>query len=429
MDSKPADSGPFHVMIKPIGPVCNLECAYCYYLDKRRLFPGEAHWRMSAETLELLTRQYLAAQPPELSEVVFGWQGGEPTLMGIEFYRQAVELQRKHAPAGMQCVNTIQTNGLLLDHPWCEFLKENGFLVGLSIDGPRDLHDAYRRDPSGDPTFERVANALKLLQTHEVEHNALVVVHRRNADHPRRVYRFLRDSGIEFVQFIPLVEWAPVPDGSGAVASRVSERSVIPAQFGRFLVGVFDEWLRNDVGRVFVQIFDQALSAWMGTEPGLCVFRRECGRAVVLEHNGDVFSCDHFVDEAHRLGNIDETPIGELMDRPEQQEFGRKKRTLLPQGCRECRYLLACNGECPRNRPGRGVTGEASQNYLCEGYRMFFEHADPYLRAMAAEVSSGQPAANVMYRLRANAAAENVSRNAPCPCGSGRKYKHCCMRA
>jgi uncharacterized protein len=333
----------------------------------------------------------------------------------------------------------------LLDDEWCAFFKEHGFLIGLSLDGPADLHNRHRVDKHGEPTFDRVKRGLGLLRDHGVEFNALVVVNRHNGDHSRRVYRFLTENGVEFLQFIPIVERMPGvehggrPETVGHGPNRwdplVSRRSVRPEQFGRFLIEVFEEWVRHDVGRVFVQIFDQALSAWMGMEPSLCVFRRQCGLALVLEHNGDLYSCDHYVEPEYRLGNIHETPIAELAARPEQVRFGADKETMLPRYCHECVVRFACNGECPKNRFILTPDGEVGLNYLCPGYLMFFRHIDPFMRAMAGELRDGRPASNVMYRLRAEqqrilATARTdgtpVGRNDPCPCGSGRKFKHCC---
>ena len=435
MDAPDASSLPLHVLCKPIGPVCNLNCTYCYYLGKRHLYPPDERWRMSDETLEQYIQQAIAAQPANVKEVVFGWQGGEPTLLGIDFYARAIELQNKHAPASMTCTNTMQTNGTLLDDDWCAFLKQQGFLVGLSIDGPDELHDAYRRDPQGRPTSEHVLSALEHLRNHGVEFNALTVVNRHNGSHPRRVYRFLKAQGVNFIQFIPIVEQSDRK--VGGADDGVTEWSVRPQQYGRFLIEVFDEWLTADVGRVFVQIFDQALSAWTGIEPGLCIFRRQCGRAPVLEHNGDLYSCDHFVDSLHRLGNIHEEPIARLAAKPEQIRFGQDKEYALPQLCRQCPVRFACNGGCPKNRFAATPDGEGGLNYLCQGYRMFFEHIGPTMQAMANELAHQRPPANVMHRLNAERRAvegprpranQPVGRNDLCPCGSGRKYKHCCLR-
>lgn len=440
-----------HVMSKPIGPICNLDCEYCYYLHKEELYPGTASWRMGEATLETYIRQYIDAQPAGVEEITFAWQGGEPTLLGVEFFRRAVEIQRKHRPAGARIANALQTNGVLLDDEWAEFFKENGFLIGLSIDGPAELHDRYRYDKKGAPTFHKVLHALQLLRRHGVEFNALVVVNRHNGDHGRRVYTYLRDNGVRFLQFIPIVERAGVGVHAEEPADDpVSSRSVRPEQFGEFLVAVFDEWVRRDVGRVFVQIFDQALSAWMGLEPSLCVFRKQCGRALALEHNGDVYSCDHYVEPEYRLGNIHELPIVELANSDRQRAFGADKEATLPAYCRACEVRFACNGECPKNRFISTPDGEAGLNYLCAGYRRFFNHIDPAMKLMVAELRAGRPAANAMRLLkeretrparqnaRRRAAGEGANarppavrsappgRNDACPCGSGRKFKKCC---
>lgn len=420
-----------HVIAKPIGPICNLRCAYCFYLQKEELYPEGERWKMSDETLEAYVRQYVEAQPEAVEELDFAFQGGEPTLMGLDFFRRVVELQAKHTPPGRRVHNSLQTNGVLLDDRWCEFLKEHDFLVGLSIDGPPNLHDKYRRDKQDRGTFDRVTEAMRRLFRHGVEFNALCCVNRANGEHPTRVYRFLRDAGIEFLQFIPIVE--PV-EGPGPA---VSERSVRPEQFGRFLIGVFDEWVARDVGRVFVRDFDQALGAWTGAGASLCIYTEECGRATAIEHNGDLYRCDHFVDPEHKLGNIHDTPIRELVNSAGQEQFGRDKREKLPRYCRECPFLFACNGACPKDRFGRTPDGEAGLNYLCDGFRVFFAHVGPAMEFMAGELRAGRPAGGVMRRVRAEKerAREEASgdgrslrRNSPCPCGSGRKFKHCCMQ-
>ncbi len=430
-----------HVIAKPIGPICNLRCAYCFYLQKENLYPKGEPWRMSDETLEAYVRQYLEAQPEGVQEIDFAFQGGEPTLMGLDFFRRVVELQRKHCPPGMQIHNSLQTNGVLIDDRWCEFLKEHDFLVGLSIDGPVNLHNKYRLDKQGRGTFDQVTRAMRRLFRHGVEFNALCCVNRTNGDHPVRVYRFFRDSGIEFIQFIPIVERldasrAATPDDADP-EKLVSDRSVRPAQFGRFLIGVFEEWVRSDVGRIFVRDFDQAVASWTGVGASLCIYARECGRATAIEHNGDLYPCDHFVDADRKLGNIHQTPIKELANSPAQEQFGRDKWEKLPGQCRECDVLFACHGACPKDRFLRTPEGEPGLNYLCEGYKMFFTHVAPCMEFMAKEVRAGRPAGGIMRELRAQrerareAAAtggQALRRNDPCPCGSGRKYKHCCMR-
>ena len=430
MDRPPWPELGLHVIAKPIGPICNLDCAYCFYLRKESLY-GQGHsWRMSDETLDVYVRQYIEAQPEAVDQIDFAFQGGEPTMLGIDFFRRVIELQKKHAPAGKRIHNSLQTNGVLLDDRWCEFLREHGFLVGLSIDGPADLHDKYRRDKQGRGTFDRVMRAMRGLQKHGVEFNALTCIHRHNGDHPGRVYRFLRDSGVEFMQFIPIVEQldaAPAPQ-----EPRVSPRSVLPEQFGRFLIEVFDLWVRHDVGRIFVRDFDQALAARVGAGASLCIYMKHCGRATAIEHNGDLYSCDHFVDPGHRLGNVHQTSVAELANSARQEQFGLDKERTLPEVCRRCRYLFLCNGACPKDRFTSAPDGRPGLNYLCGGFKRFFEHVDPYMQAMAAELQAGRPPAGVMRQVRAREAAavtnQPARRNDPCSCGSGRKFKNCCMR-
>jgi len=384
---------PFHVMIKPRGALCDLECAYCYYLAKADLYPG-SKFRMSDEVLESFTRQYLECQLTP--EVTFGWQGGEPTLMGLDFFRRAIELQRRFARPGVQVLNTIQTNGVSLDDEWCAFFREHGFLVGISVDGPAALHDAYRVDKGGKPTHARVMRGLRRLQTHGVEFNVLTTVHAANAGHPLEVYRFLRDDArTGFMQFIPIVERTAGTDGSP-----VTGRSVTGRAYGEFLVTVFDEWVRRDVGKVFVQIFDVALAAWYGQHPGLCIFEESCGRAMALEHTGDLYSCDHFVVPRHRLGNVLGTPLPVLTESPAQRAFGNAKKDTLPRYCRECEVRFVCNGGCPKNRLIATPDGEAGLNWLCEGYRGFFNHIRPAMEYMAAALRQRQPPAGIMRALK-----------------------------
>ena len=444
MDQPHASQLGLHVIAKPTGPICNIRCEYCFYLEKEKLYPQGERWKMSDETLEAYVRQYFEAQPDHVESVDFAFQGGEPTLMGLDFFRRVIELQEKHNPRGKRIQNSLQTNGIKLDDTWCEFLKQHNFLVGLSMDGPADLHDRYRLDRQGRGTFDRVMKAMACLKKHGVEFNVLVCVNRHNADQAGRVYRFFRDQGVDFLQFIPIVE--PVRGaGSGDVDVKadtapetlVSERSVRPKQFGRFLTGVFDEWIRNDVGRIFVRDFDQALSAWAGAGASLCVYMKECGRATAIEHNGDLYSCDHFVEPAYKLGNIHEKPIKELANSPLQETFGRNKSAKLPDYCGECEFLSACNGACPKDRLLHTPDGQPGLNYLCAGFKLFFSHVDPYMKFMADELRAGRPAASIMQRLRAerhrarqeaSSAERPTRRNDPCPCGSRRKFKSCCMR-
>jgi uncharacterized protein len=425
----------FHVILKPNGPICNLRCAYCYYLSKEQLYP-DSSFRMTDQVLEDFTRQYIQAQ--QVPEVTFGWQGGEPLLMGLDFFRRAVELQGLHQPSGTRVINTLQTNGVLLDDEWCCFLREHGFLVGLSLDGPRELHDAYRVDKGDNPTFDRAMAGAALLRRHGIEFNILTTVHAANADHPLEVYRFLRDQvRAQFMQFIPIVERdTPVvglQDNSefgSQDGRRVTARSVTGRQYGRFLTAIFDEWVRGDVGRVYVQIFDTTLAAWAGQRPGLCVFDETCGLALVMEHNGDLYACDHFVEPQYRLGNIQETHLVEMVGSERQRQFGLAKRDRLTQYCWECRVRFACNGGCPKNRVLQTPDGEPGLNYLCAGYRAFFTHVEQPMRIMATELRAGRPPANIMLHLAQEEADlqrrfATARRNAPCPCGSGRKFKHC----
>jgi uncharacterized protein len=429
-------------MAKPSGAICNLDCTYCFFLSKELLYPGD-RFRMAEEVLEAYVRQVLESHRGP--EVVLAVQGGEPTLLGVPFYERMVELARRHARADQQVEFTLQTNGVLLDDRWGEFLAANGFLVGLSIDGPRELHDVNRVDKSGRGTFERVLAGLEVLRAHDVDVNVLCTVNSANGDHPLEVYRCFRDDlGLRFMQFIPVVERADeqtlaIANAGWGQSNRdrplyrntghlVTDRSVAPEQWGRFLAAVFDEWVRNDVGDVFVGHFDAALASWLGIQPAMCVFRETCGTAVALEHNGDLYSCDHFVEPDHLLGNIGETHMVELMASPQQVAFGKDKRDGLPQYCRDCEVRFACNGECPRNRFLRTPDGEDGLNYLCAGYQHFFGHIDPEMRIMADLLRAGRTAPEVrgIVAERDRARFAGVGRNDPCPCGSGKKHKKCC---
>ena len=378
----------YHVMLKPRGAICNLDCAYCYYLKKEDLYPG-SDFRMPDTVLEAFTRQYIESQVGP--EIVFGWQGGEPTLMGLEFFRRAIALQRKYAPAGVRISNTIQTNGVRLDDDWCRFFARHEFLVGISLDGPAEVHDAYRLDKGGKPTFDDVMAGIRLLGRHGAEFNVLTTVHAANAPRPLEVYRFLRDVvGTRFIQFIPIVERS----GSG-----VSPESVPSRAYGDFLCAVFDEWVRRDVGRVFVQIFDVALASWAGQNPGLCIFQKTCGTALAVEHNGDVYSCDHFVTPSYRLGNIMDGSLPVMVDSDDQRAFGAAKRMALPAYCRSCDVRFACNGGCPKNRFIETPDGEPGLNYLCDGYKRFFHHVRPAMEWMAEALERRQPPAGIMEHL------------------------------
>jgi len=414
----------FHLLAKPTGAACNLGCKYCFFLSKKRLYPGSS-FRMSDELLETYTRQYIEAQ--KIPHATFAWQGGEPTLMGLEFFRRSIEYQQKYKRPKMTIQNTMQTNGILLDDRWCDFFCQNNFLIGLSLDGPRELHDAYRRDKADNPTFDRVMRALGLLRKHKVDFNILTTVHAANADHPLEVYRFLRDKArASFIQFIPIVERDN--ETGFQEGETVTDRSVKADQYGRFLIAIFDDWVRRDVGRIFVQIFDTALAAWARAAPGICAFSPTCGTAMAMEHNGDMYSCDHFVEPKHLLGNILEKHMAKLAISKKQQKFGRDKIDALPDYCRQCEVRFVCNGECPKNRFIKTPGGSPGLNYLCAGYKEFFRHIDGPMRFMAQELLAGRPPANIMAYTGGGQIPRLVSkpgRNDPCPCGSGQKYKKC----
>ena len=416
-------------MAKPAGSSCNLACRYCFFLEKERLYPGSRQ-RMDSAVLEAYIRQYIEAQ--QVPQVSVTWQGGEPTLMGLDFFRRSVELARERAPEGMQVEFSLQTNGTLLDEEWCGFFRENGFLIGLSLDGPRELHDAYRVDRGGAPTFERVMRAARLMQESGVEFNVLCTVHSANAGHPGEVYSFFRDElGTQWVQFIPIVERIN-SDGTTLLqeGNEVTDRSVSPAAWGGFLNGVFDEWVRHDVGRMYINFFEAALASWAGAPAAMCIFAETCGAAMALEHNGDLYSCDHFVEPAYLLGNIMQTPMAELAESERQRRFGEDKRDALPACCRDCEVLFACRGECPKNRFTLAPDGEPGLNYLCEGYKAFFHHVDRPMWVMAGLLASGRPPYEIMSLIageeqRLREALAQAGRNDPCPCGSGRKFKQC----
>jgi len=470
----PPKKKPFHIMVKPTGPICNLGCSYCYYLEKEKLYPPGQSFRMPTEVLESFVRQYISSQ--NIPEVTFAWQGGEPTLLGLEFFKEVIRLQEKYAD-GKKVTNAIQTNGTFLNDEWCEFFTTHQFLVGLSIDGPQDLHDAYRVDKGGKPTFQRVMKGLAFLKKHGTEYNTLTVVNRANSQRPLDVYRFLDEIGSRFFQFIPLVErepdtaaksmgldlsGPPSPAGGGEPfqedppltpgsaenaqlqnpagtpgsveksqpkTAALTTWSVDARQYGEFLKAIFDEWVRKDVGRIFVQLFDTALAGWMGMEPPLCVFAESCGNAMVLEHNGDLYACDHYVYPNYRLGNIMETPLEELAYLPEQLRFGQAKWDELPRFCMDCQLRFVCNGECPKHRFLISPDGEPGLNYLCSGYKRFFTHVRPQMEIMAGLLKRGRPPAEIMSMMAAQDRASAMAatgRNDPCPCGSGKKNKHCC---
>jgi uncharacterized protein len=422
----------FHIMTKPTGPICNLDCKYCFYLEKEKLYPADTDWAMPPDVLETFVRQHIEAH--SVPEVLFAWQGGEPTILGVDYFRKVVELQKTYA-GGKTIKNAFQTNGVLLDDEWCRFFKDNEFLVGISIDGPEHLHDHYRVDRGGRPTFHKVMKGLEALKRHSVDFNTLTVVNRANQDHPLEVYRFLKEIGSLVMQFIPLVERItanpsplkmvlPVQDGS------LADWSVQAEAYGAFLCTIFDEWVQHDVGKHYVQLFDVSLESWMGMPASLCWFRETCGAALALEHNGDLYSCDHFVYPENLLGNIMENSLGSLVNSAAQQQFGAEKRTTLPTMCQQCEVRFACHGECPKHRFIKTPDGEDGLNYLCAGYLRFFRHIDPYMRFMVSMLRRRQAPANVMaFAPHLEAAFANSAPDAPCPCRKGGSYEQCCGRS
>lgn len=403
-------AAPFHILAKAIGPICNLDCHYCFYLEKEKLYPNDEKWKMSDERLEVFIKDYIASQPG--NEVNFAFQGGEPTLLGVKYFKRVVELQGKHA-GGKKINNAIQTNGILLDDEWGEFLKANNFLVGLSIDGPAELHDAYRVDKKGRPTHADVFKGLQILHKHKVEFNTLTCVNSITVKQPAKIYKYLKGIGSKYIQFIPIVErkadeaaaklkldLAAPPDLDTAPAKKtnpeMSEWAVNPKDYGAFLCRIYDEWVKKDVGKVFVQLFDVALSKWMGMDHGLCYFSETCGRALAMEHNGDIFTCDHFVYPKYKLGNLMNTSLGELSESAEALKFGNDKRDKLPQYCQDCEVRFACNGECPKHRFTWTPDGEWGLNYLCPAYKKFFKHIDPSMKVMAELIHLKRPAADIM---------------------------------
>ncbi|MFI5271515.1 MAG: anaerobic sulfatase maturase [Ktedonobacterales bacterium] len=419
----------YHVLAKPTGAICNLDCQYCFFLSKENLYPG-SRFRMTDALLETYLRQLITSQCTP--EVTVAWQGGEPTLMGLEFYRRAIAYEQQLQRPGTTIQNTMQTNGTLIDDEWCEFFREHQFLVGLSLDGPREMHDAYRVDKGGHPTFDKVLRAARLMRRHQVAFNILTTVNAANADHPLEVYRFLRDEvRTQFIQLIPIVERINADGHTGNQdGTTVTERSVTAAQWGTFLITVFDEWVRHDVGQVFVPMFDAALASWSGIPPAMCVFSETCGNALALEHNGDLYSCDHFVEPKYLLGNITCESMGDLVASDQQRQFGTAKRDTLPRYCRECEVRFACHGECPKNRFIETPDGEPGLNYLCAGYKAYFTHIARPMRIMAELLRRDRAPAEIMKILAAEEmllerALARAGRNDLCPCGSGRKVKRC----
>ncbi len=391
---------PLYVMLKPAGAHCNLACKYCYYLEKNKLYPTAQRHLMSDEMLEQFTREYIEAQT--MSQVLFTWHGGEPLLRSIDFYRKALSLQQKYA-GGRRIDNVIQTNGTLLTDEWCEFFAQNHWLVGISIDGPQPDHDRYRLTAAGKPSWKKVMQGIKLLKKHGVEWNAMAVVNAYNANHPLEFYRFFKENGCQFLQFTPIVERLTRHEDGRTLASladkdeiSLSEASVAPEQWGYFLCAIFDEWVRKDVGKIFVEIFDCTLANWMGISPGICAYSKECGHAGVMEHNGDVYSCDHFVFPEYKLGNIRDHSLIDMLYGEQQQEFSRLKHSSLPRQCKECDMEFACHGECPKNRFMKDKYGDSGLNYLCPGYYHYYQHVAPYMDYMKQELMSQRPPSNIM---------------------------------
>lgn len=429
-----------HVMAKPSGSVCNIDCEYCFYLEKDQLYPErQANWRMSDETLELFIKQYIEAQPG--NNVEFAWQGGEPTLLGINFFKKAVQLCEKYR-VNKTIHHAFQTNGILIDDEWCKFFKDNQFLVGISIDGPSELHDHYRVTRSRKGTHSKVESAINLLRKYNVEFNTLTVINDQNVKHPLKVYEYLKSLGSTHLQFIPLVERDSLQneERTQLLASpsepfgRVTSWSVSPKEYGKFLTTIFDYWVKHDVGSTFVQMFDSTLASWIGEPAGVCIFSKECGHAFALESNGDLYQCDHYVYPEYKLGNIHKQNIIELNISDEAIQFGLDKFETLNEKCRNCRYLRNCNGGCPKHRFERGPSGKADHNYLCEAYFEFFHYSEEAMLTMAKFIQQRRAPSSIMdvYRLKAihakyEASSNNIGRNAPCPCGSGKKFKKCCF--
>ena len=448
MRVEPENSGPilttprapwaFHVLAKPTGAVCNLDCQYCFFLSKEMLYPG-SRFRMADELHEAYIRQLLEAHA-KAPEVMVAWQGGEPTMMGLDFFRRSVALERTYAKPGQRILNTIQTNGTLLDDEWGEFLKANDFLVGISIDGPRQMHDAYRVDKGGKPTFDRVMAGLDVLKRHAVDWNVLATIHAVNGDHGRKVYTFCRDElGATFLQFIPIIErateetfavaetgWGDTVQGRPLYkqeGSLVTHRSVTPEQYGRFMIDVFEEWVRHDIGTVYVQMFDTALANWCGEPGGMCVHAKTCGQQLAIEHTGDLYSCDHFVEPDYLLGNIKDTPMLELVLSPQQQKFGQDKLDTLTQFCLDCDVRFACNGGCPKDRFATARSGETGQHFLCPSYQEFFHHVSRPMQMMVELLRACRPPSELMAIYASEDAARD--RNSLCSCGTGKKWKRC----
>ena len=395
---------PLYIMTKPVGAICNLACDYCYYLEKSKLYQESPKHIMSDELLEKFIKEYIESQT--MPQVLFTWHGGETLMRPLSFYQKAMELQRKYA-RGRTIDNCIQTNGTLLNDEWCRFFHDNNWLVGVSIDGPQEFHDEYRKNKQGKPSFMKVMQGINLLNKHRVEWNALAVVNDFNADYPLDFYHFFKEIGCRYIQFTPIVErifrhddgrhLAAVEEGDN---EKLADFSVTPEQWGNFLCTIFDEWVKNDVGEYFIQLFDATLANWVGEQPGVCSLAKTCGHAGVMEFNGDVYSCDHFVFPQYKLGNIYSKTLVEMMYSDKQQQFGRNKFDSLPSQCKECQYLFACNGECPKNRFCKTASGEPGLNYLCKGYYQYFDHVALYMDFMKKELLAERAPANIMEAIR-----------------------------
>ena len=395
---------PLYIMTKPVGAICNLACDYCYYLEKSKLYQESPKHIMSDELLEKFIKEYIESQT--MPQVLFTWHGGETLMRPLSFYQKVMELQRKYA-RGRTIDNCIQTNGTLLNDEWCRFFHDNNWLVGVSIDGPQEFHDEYRKNKQGKPSFMKVMQGINLLNKHRVEWNALAVFNDFNADYPLDFYHFFKEIGCRYIQFTPIVErifrhddgrhLAAVEEGDN---EKLADFSVTPEQWGNFLCTIFDEWVKNDVGEYFIQLFDATLANWVGEQPGVCSLAKTCGHAGVMEFNGDVYSCDHFVFPQYKLGNIYSKTLVEMMYSDKQQQFGRNKFDSLPSQCKECQYLFACNGECPKNRFCKTASGEPGLNYLCKGYYQYFDHVAPYMDFMKKELLAERAPANIMEAIR-----------------------------
>ncbi len=395
-------SDAFNLITKPTGSICNMDCTYCFYLEKEKLYPNKNIYKMNDEVLEKFIQQYISIQ--KVKEITFVWQGGEPSLLGLNYFKNVVKLQQKYAN-GKTIYNSFQTNGLLLNNEWCKFFKDNNFLIGLSIDGSEAIHDKYRVLKGNQPTFKKVMQGIDYLKKYNVNFNTLSCVQKDNSYKALEVYNFLKEIGSKFIQFIPIVERKAKSFTENNLElvspkyknkAEVTEWSVEPLQFGKFLQEIFDEWVRKDVGKIFVQIFDLALEAWYGYAPSLCVFRKRCGTALAIEHNGDIYSCDHYVYPENKLGNVTEENMAKIVNSEQQIKFGLDKEMSLPQYCRDCEVRFICNGECPKHRFIKTPDGEEGLNYLCEGYKYFFKYINPYMEFMVTELENKRPPANIM---------------------------------